>query len=117
MRREVESEFGSQAQRGAFIESLLAWLGVSNPSAQTVARITERLDAVLEFTIFVAREFLIRNYSPAKHESDVYDQFQLQYLALDRFVIVSGDSDLSKRTTHSTQSGRIMSFQNFLQTI
>jgi hypothetical protein len=57
-----------------------------------------RLDAVLEFTIFVTREFLLSNYSLEKHQSDVFDQFQLQYLAMDKFVIVSGDSDLSTRT-------------------
>jgi hypothetical protein len=117
MRKEVESQIYSLAQRTAFVEGLLVWLGVSTPPPETVAEITRRLDAVLEFTIFVAREFLLRDYSPEKHESDVYDQFQLQYLALDRFVIVSGDSDLSKRTAHSTQADRIMSFQKFLQSL
>jgi hypothetical protein len=72
---------------------------------------------LLEFTIFVAREFLTRNYSLEKHESDVYDQFQLHYLAIDRFVIVSGDSDLSKRASRSCQAERIMSFGKFLESL
>jgi hypothetical protein len=33
-----------------------------------------RLDAVLDFTIFVAREFLLRNHSLKKHQSDVFDR-------------------------------------------
>jgi hypothetical protein len=72
---------------------------------------------VLEFTVFVAREFLLRNYSPEKHQSDVFDQFQLQYLAFDRFVIVSGDPDLSTRTRNSPQAARIMSFDQFLSNL
>lgn len=115
MRKEVESQLSSQAQRTTFAKGLLDWLDVRTPSPELIAEITGRLDAVLDFTIFVTREFLLRNYSPEKHESDVYDQFQLQYLAMDRFVIVSGDSDLSKRTARSTQAHRIMSFQKFLE--
>jgi len=76
-----------------------------------------RLDAVLDFTIFVAREFLLRNHLLKKHQSDVFDQFQLQYLAMDRFVIVSADPDLSTRTRQSSQADRIMSFEQFLKTL
>ena len=63
-----------------------------------------RLDAVLEFTIFICREFLLNNYALEKHQSDVFDQFQLQYLAFQQFVIVTADPDLSKRTQESSQS-------------
>jgi hypothetical protein len=64
-------------------------------------------DASLEFANFVLREFLTSNYSVEKHASDVYDQFQLRYLAVDRFIIVTDDSDLTKRTARSA-------FQNSL---
>jgi len=116
MRKGLEPRSAWQGQRPAFVKSLLLWLGAST-SPELIAEIAKRLDAVLEFTIFVSREFLLRNYSLQKHESDVYDQFQLQYLAMDRFVIVSGDPDLSKRTACSSQAGRIMSFQKFLQSL
>ena len=98
MRKELEPRSAWEAQRYGFVESMLAWLGAST-KPESVAETTERLDAVLEFTIFVAREFLTGNYSLEKHWSDVYDQFQLHYLAIDRFIIVSEDSDLSKKKT------------------
>lgn len=116
MRKELELRSAWQAQRPVFIKALLDWLGAST-GPELVAQISTRLDAVLEFTIFVAREFLLRNYSLAKHQSDVFDQFQLQYLAMDRFVIVSGDPDLSTRTRQSPQAARIMSFDQFLLTL
>jgi len=71
----------------------------------------------LEFTIFISREFLLRNYSLDKHHSDVFDWFQLYYLAMDQFVIVTGDPDLSHRTQQSSQAGRIMSFAQFLSSL
>lgn len=116
MRKELEPRSAWEAQRHGFVESMLTWLGAST-DAESVVETTKRLDAVLEFTTFVAREFLTRNYSLEKHWSDVYDQFQLHYLAIDRFVIVSDDSDLTKRTSHSCQAGRIMSFDKFLGTL
>ena len=77
-----------------------------------------RLNAVLEFTIFVNREFLLQpNYSPENHQSDIFDMFQLQHLAFLKFVIVSNDPDLTTRTRQSSQAGRIMSFDQFLQTL
>jgi hypothetical protein len=82
-----------------------------------VAQLSTRLDAVFDFTIFVAREFLLRNYSLEKHQSDIFDQFQLQYPAVDRFVIVTADPDLSTRTRKSPQAARIMSFDQFLRTL
>lgn len=78
---------------------------------------TNKLDAVLEFTIYVTREFLTPDNKLENHESDVYDQFQLHYLALDRFIIISEDRDFRTRTTRSTQAGRIMSFGQFLATL
>jgi hypothetical protein len=83
----------------------------------SVTEVAKRLDAVLEFTIFVTREFLTRNYNLEKHESDVYDQFQLHYLAMDRFIIVSEDKDVSARTSRSNQARRIISFDQFLKSL
>jgi hypothetical protein len=116
MRKNVEPRSTWESQRPAFIKVLLDWLGAT-PGPELVAEMATKLNAVLEFTIFVAREFLLRNYSLEKHHSDVFDQFQLQYLAMDQFVIVSGDPDLSKRTANSTQADRIMTFQQFLQSL
>jgi hypothetical protein len=76
-----------------------------------------KLDASLEFANFVLREFLTSNYSVEKHASDVYDQFQLRYLAVDRFIIVTDDSDLTKRTVRSSQADRILTFEQFLRTL
>jgi hypothetical protein len=116
MRKAHEPWQAWAAQRGIFGKGFLEWIGApSDP--QSVTGMTDRLSAAIEFTMFVAREFLINNYSVEKHESDVYDQFQLHYLAMDRFIIVSGDPDLSKRTSRSPQAARIMSFQQFLQTL
>lgn len=112
----IESRLASEIERTKFIETFLEWLG-ADTGPQSVAEITTRLDAVLQLTDFVAREFLTRNYNLEKHESDVYDQFQLYYLAMDRFVIVSEDRDFRMRTARSTQAGRIMSFEQFLGTL
>jgi hypothetical protein len=119
MRKELEPRSAWQAQRVVFVKALLDWLGVADVGSrpELVDEIAGKLDAVLEFTIFVTREFLVHNYSPSKHQSDVFDQFQLQYLAMDRFVIVSSDPDLSIRTRQSSQAARIMSFDQFLRTL
>ena len=105
-----------QTQRAAFIKGLLEWLH-AKVDQNVEDQMCTRLDAVLEFAIFVTREFLLGNYSLEKHGSDVFDQFQLQYLAMDDFVIVSGDSDLSRRTQQSPQASRIMSFDQFVRTL
>jgi hypothetical protein len=116
MRKELQPRSAWKAMRPFFIKGLLEWLHAST-TPEIVAEISTRLDAVLEFAIFVTREFLLGNYSLDKHQSDVFDQFQLQYLAFERFVIVSGDPDLSTRTRHSPQSVRIMSFEQFLKAL
>jgi hypothetical protein len=77
----------------------------------------EKFSAVVEFSMFVLHAFLTGNYSIEKNSSDVIDQFQLRYLAMDRFVIVTGDPDLSKGTARSSQADRIMTFHDFLQTL
>lgn len=115
-REEFQSRVTWEPERSKFGESVLRWLGATT-GPESVAEITKRIDAVLEFSIFVASEFLTRNYSLEKHWSDVYGQFQLHYLAMDRFVIVSEDSDLLTRTSHSSQVDRIMSFQEFLRNL
>jgi len=116
MRERIESRLSSETERAKFIETFLEWLR-ADTGPRSVAEMTRRLDAVLQFTDFVAREHLTRNYNLEKHESDVYDQFQLHYLAMDRFVIVSEDGDFRTRTARSTQAGRVMSFEQFLGTL
>jgi len=116
IRAELEPRSAWRPQRHIFTKALLEWLEVE-AGPEVIVDISAKLDAVLEFTIFVTREFLLRNYSPEKHQSDVFDQFQLQYLAMDRFVIVSADPDLTKRTQRSSQADRIMQFDDFLETL
>jgi hypothetical protein len=116
MRRELEPLSAWEALHPALAKALLDWLGATTDPV-LVAQLSTRLDAVFDFTIFVAREFLLRNYSLEKHQSDIFDQFQLQYLAMDRFVIVTADPDLSTRTRKSSQAARIMSFDRFLRTL
>jgi hypothetical protein len=43
--------------------------------------------------------------------------FQLQYLAFDKYVIVSSDPDLTRKTRRSSQADRILSLDQFLQTL
>lgn len=116
IRKELQPRSEWQAKRPTFIRALLDWLGADSRQ-ELVNDMSGRLDAVLEFTIFICREFLLNNYALEKHQSDVFDQFQLQYLAFQRFVIVTADPDLSKRTQESSQAPRIMTFQQFLGTI
>jgi hypothetical protein len=116
MRKAIKQQSAWQTQRVGFIVCMLNWLG-ADTRPELVTDVTQRLDATLDFTVFVARQFLLGNYSPENHWSDVYDQFQLRYLAMDRFIIVSDDSDLSKRTSCSSQAARIMSFEEFLGTL
>ena len=113
-RKALESRSTWEAERFKLSEGLLTWLG-GNAERESVIEAMKSLDAVLELSIFVAREFLTQNYVLENHTSDVYDQFQLHYLALDRYVIVSEDSNLRKRTSCSSQADRIMSFEQFLQ--
>jgi hypothetical protein len=113
---DVRLRLDSDAQRMKFAESFVRSLGGSTEPA-SVAEMTNRLSAALAFTFYVLREFLLRQYKLENHESDVYDQFQLRYLTLDRFVIVSEDSDLTKRTTRSSQANRILPFETFLRSL
>ncbi|MGA3178391.1 MAG: hypothetical protein ABSE19_13730 [Candidatus Acidiferrum sp.] len=114
LRRDAEVRLNSHTERLKLAASFLQWLnGSTEPTS--VEEVAKRLDAVIELTLFVLREFLLREYNLEKHDSDVYDQFQLYYLLLDRFVIVSADSDLTKRTIRSTQKDRILPFEAFLQ--
>lgn len=116
LRTKVASRLVSDAERVEYSESFLRWMGVP-AEPDSVAEIIKRLDSVLEFMIFVTREFLTRDYNLEKHESDVYDQFQLHYLAMDRFVIVTEDRKIRKRTSLSSQMRRIKSFDEFLKTL
>ncbi len=116
IRAELEPVSRWYAERNKWPETIVEWLEAA-PTPELLLSIAKRLDAVFEFTLFVDREFLLRRYNPEKHESDVYDQFQLHYLAMDRFVIVSEDTDLFTRTARSSQSERIQSLDKFLQSL
>jgi hypothetical protein len=65
----------------------------------------------------VTREFLLGEHSPEKHDAGIFDMFQLQYLAFDKYVIVSSDPDLTRKTRRSSQADRILSLDQFLQTL
>ena len=112
LRKQLESRLASDAEKVRFAETVVRWLGAT-ADPESVAEITKRLDAVMEFTIFVDRQ-IAGNYNLEENESDVYDQFQLHHLAVDRFVIVSEDRNLRTRTARSSQAKRIMSFDEFL---
>jgi hypothetical protein len=116
LRKELESRPYWERQRFVFSKSMLQRLGAAN-TPELVAQFGRNLDAVIEFSIFVVRQILLHNYSVEKHISDVFDQLQLLYLAIDKFVIVSSDADLSIRTRNSSQAARIMSFDQFLRTL
>lgn len=115
-RRALKQDQDLNAEAATFIAELLEWFG-SEREPEVIADLKIRLDAVLRFTVFVVGEFLHRNYSLENHDSDIFDQFQLHYLALDEFIIVSNDADLWKRTAGSPQASRIMSFEGFLRTL
>ena len=104
------------AKKAKWTETKLKRLKATT-SPELVAETAKGLDAVLELSIFVSRELLLRKYNVEKHDSDVYDQFQLHYLAVDRFVIVTEDENLRMRTVRSSQAGRIQSFDQFLQSL
>jgi hypothetical protein len=116
MRRELGPPSAWKTEERTFIEHLLRDLLDTTPELPLVDVMMNRFNAVLEFSTFVLREFLTGSYSIEKHSSDVFDQFQLRYLAMDRFVIVTNDADLSKRTARSPQRDRIVNLQRFLQT-
>jgi len=69
VRKEVQPLDAWKIQRGNFAKTFLEWVGAST-DPQSVTEIARRLDAVIEFTIFVAREFLIGDYNLGKHDSD-----------------------------------------------
>jgi hypothetical protein len=116
MCKEIESPATLVTQKRALATYLLNWLEASiEPASVTLA--IEKLDASLDFANFVLCKFLTGNYSVEKHSSDIYDQFQLRYLAMNRFVIVTNDRDLSVRTAQSFQADRILTFEQFLRTL
>lgn len=102
------------AEKAKLCEAKLLWLE-ANAAPESVREISRRLEAEIDFSIFVYREMLLGNYKPEKHASDVYDQFQLHYLAMDRFILVSEDRALATRTASSAQADRILSFEAFLK--
>lgn len=116
LRRELKQRSAWEPQRPTFVKALLEWLNAPT-SPQAIAELSTRLDAALDFTIFVVREFLLTSYSLTQHDSDVFDFFQLQHLAFDKYVIVSSDPDLVKRTRDSPQASRILTFDQFLETL
>lgn len=116
MCKEFELPSAMTTRKRSLTEYFLRWLGANAETAE-VDSTMNKLDGSLDFANFVLREFLTRNYKLEKHSSDVFDHFQLRYLALDRFVIVTNDSDLSNRTSQSPQNARIVTFEQFLRTL
>jgi hypothetical protein len=116
MRKNLKYRQSFEARAMEMTGGLLDWLGAEK-TPEVVAELKSRLDPVVRFTAFVVAEFLERNYSLEKHASDVFDQFQLHYLALDGYTIVTHDRHLLTRTTGSPQASRIMSFEAFLQSL
>jgi hypothetical protein len=117
LRKQLEPRSAWIQQGRVFVEDTLRDMLKVRPEPAIVKTMTGKWDAALKFTTYVVREFLIGTYSVEKHSSDVFDQFQLRYLAIDRFVIVTADPDLSKRTAGSPQASRILTFEQFLRTL
>ena len=116
MRKNLKYRKAFEARAMEFASGLLDWLG-GEQKPEVVAELKPRLDAVVRFTAFVVAEFLEGKYSLEKNASDIFDQFQLHYLALDGFTIVSNDRHMWNRTAGSPQASRIMSFENFLRSL
>jgi len=116
MRKNLKYREAFEARAMELTSGLLDWLGAEQ-KPEVVAEVKPRLDAVVRFTAFVVAEFLEGKYSAEKHASDVFDQFQLHYLALDGTVIVTNDKGMRARTAESPQSSRIMSFEDFLRSL
>ncbi len=99
-----------------FSESILEWLGARTGGPNPL-EFSQKIDAVIRFTSWVVCESLLRYYTYAKHESDVYDEFQLYYLADEKYVIVTNDQKLRHRTLESSQASRILSFDQFVKSL
>jgi len=116
MRKGIDRKAVFEARSGEFAKGFLKVLETDH-QPELVSDMRARLDAVLRFTAFVVDQFIERNYSLENHDSDPLDQFQLHYLALDRFIIVSNDHNIRKRTAGSPQASRVMSFESFLRSL
>ncbi len=116
IRARLESSSVWDLSRLKFSESILAWLG-ANAASPSPAEFADKIDAVLRFTFSVLRECLLGRYAYDRRESDIYDQFQLHYLAHKTYVFVTNDQKLRNRTAESTQADRILSFGQFLKTL
>jgi hypothetical protein len=117
MRREREPIAAWVHHEREFITNLLCDMLKASPDSALVDKMMQGLDAVLKFTTAVVRDFSITNYSIEKRASDALDQFQLRYLAMDKYVLVTNDTPLSTKTAKSSQAHRIMNFENFLRTL
>jgi hypothetical protein len=115
-RKEFESRTYWRRQRTAYTAAWLRQLGAP-VRPELVEQIATRIDAAIEFLIFVVRMVVLRNYAIEKHQSDVFDQLPVFYLTIDRFVVVSDDPDLLTRTQKSSQAARIKPFDQFLRTL
>jgi hypothetical protein len=103
-------------KRAEFLRAFTEWLSPGLNEQQLLC-IDQKMDAVLTLAISILRDVFLRNYAFSKHDSDVYDLFQLHYLALDRYVLVTDDERLAKRLDVSTQRSKVMSFGAFLGTL
>ncbi len=116
IRSRVESSSLWHLSRLKFSESILAWLG-ADAGPPSPSEFADKIDAVLRFTFWVLRECLLGRYAYNRHESDIYDQFQLHYLADERYVFVTNDQKLRNRTAESSQAHRILSFEQVLKSL
>lgn len=114
LRRRLEPSDVWLRTRHKFSESILEWLRIDGSNFNP-AEFAMKIDAVISFTIWVLQESLLRKYAFENHESDIYDQFQLHYLANENYVFVTNDKKLRGRTASSAQAGRILSFDQFLR--
>jgi hypothetical protein len=116
LRNRLESPEVWELSREKFSESMLSWLG-GDAGGPRPSEFADRIDAVLRFTFWVMRESLLRRYSYEKHESDIYDQIQLHYLANEKYIFVTNDQKLRNRLAGSSQANRILCFNHFLKSL
>ena len=100
-------------RRAEFLETFTEWLAPGLP-AEEARKVEQRIDAVLQFAISIMKDVLLRNYAFSKRDSDIYDLFQLHYLACEQFVFVTRDGPLMSKVRQSSQANRILDFHQFL---
>jgi hypothetical protein len=80
---------------------------------QNIAKLIARLDAPRQYDFFLFRLAKNHDYDFARHDSDWLDMIQLFYLADPLVHFVTLDTNIRRRTLGSSQSARILSFDEF----